>query len=153
MYNEPQLTPLVKKSHAFPKAPFSFPNLCIMKISLFVFFLFALCLKISQTGNCDKSDEDIKKYFETFDIDKSSQDLSFIKNLSVEKLLEHCRLTYYWPVLYILARNSQLHYRIKDLKADGKEMDSWLSKYGLNALLLCAFNGHLDAAKLLIQVR
>ena len=124
-----------------------------MKISLFVFFLFACCLKISQTGKSDKSDEDIKKYFENFDIDKSSQDLSFIKNLSVEKLLEHCRLTYYWPVLFILARNSQLHYRIKDLKADGKEMDSWLSTTGDNALHICARNGYFDGAKLLLQVK
>ena len=83
------------------------------------------------------------------------KDVTFLQKMSKEQLLQLCKQRYTYPILYILAIFGRLNHRIEDLKTlkvNGTDMDSWLSKYGLNALHLCAINGDFDGAKLLLQV-
>ena len=87
-----------------------------------------------------------------------NKDVTFFEKISNEKLLQLCKQRQtLFPILYILAMFESLNHRIEDLKTlkvNGADMDSWVSSTrGDTALHLCAFNGHLDAAKLLIQVR
>ena len=69
------------------------------------------------------------------------KDITFLKEMSPDKLLEICRQRYNFPVSYILIKYVELRHHFISLNVSGIDMDSWTSyTTGNNALHWCAWN-------------